>query len=240
MARPVSPLSRRWSRARLVRLREQFERQKRGISESALAEVEIASLMVRGGYSIAFLPESNMRTADLECCLGIDRLFVEITVVAPTSSSQRIGLFPRSRETMEGPLENDVRLGVLMRRLMARMAEKARQLSRYCAPVVLAVTVPDQILWMDPKQREGELDLKRLAGVLVTSLVQVPQLSAVLLTLWNVRSRQSQSNIRLANVHCVERSLLGKGLSPIRLLAVNSFATYSLGGKEIQALQKAM
>ena len=79
------------SRARLDRLREQFERQKRGVSEPAQVEVETAMMMKQAGFTVAFLEESETRTADLECYLGIDRLFVEITAIVPNPSMRRMG-----------------------------------------------------------------------------------------------------------------------------------------------------
>ena len=72
------------SRARLSWLREQFVRHRRGVSDAAQAEVDLASLFLRAGFSVSFLPESWVRTADLECYLGHDRLFVEVTVIVPT------------------------------------------------------------------------------------------------------------------------------------------------------------
>ena len=77
------------SRNRLTELREQFERQKRGVSEPAQAEVEAAHLLWQVGFSIAFLQESDARTADLECWLGNDRLFVEITAIIPNPPARR-------------------------------------------------------------------------------------------------------------------------------------------------------
>ena len=49
------------------------------VRESALAELELAVQLIRVGGKVTFLPESQARTADLECRLGRERLFVEIT-----------------------------------------------------------------------------------------------------------------------------------------------------------------
>ena len=224
---------------RLIGLREQFERGKHGVSESAATEVELAILFARAGFSVSFLQESGARTADLECYLGADRLFVEITVIVPTASHQYLVGVTDSEEE-DGILEDGHQYNVLLRRLFARITEKAKQLSRYCAPVILAVTIPDKRQWMDRKFPEEKLDLQRLAGSLVTVLPQVPQLSAVLLTLWSVQPQEARSNIRLANVHYVTRSSSDPSLPKVRLLAINSFATYRLNGEHIHMLQKAM
>ena len=225
---------------RLVGLREQFERQKRGVSEPAQVEIEIASLFMQAGFSVAFLEESATRTADLECYLGINRLFVEITAILPNlsaRSSTRAGvLFEEEDRFMEGHIHQEI----FLRRLLARMAEKAKQLSRYCAPVVLAVTVPNDFEWEGDKPRDHELDLQSFAGILATALAGVPQLSGVLLTCWNVAARPPRSNIRLSQAHWVTRSGTDSAFPRIRLLVINAFATYALDEKEIQALKIVM
>ena len=123
-------------------LLEQFERHRRGVSEPAQVEVEIASFMIKAGFSVTFLQESESRTADLECWLGTDRVFVEITAIVPSPTPRLTGI-PRSVPNHEEQFwEGDIRQEAFVRRLLARMAEKSRQLNRYCAPVILAVTVP--------------------------------------------------------------------------------------------------
>ena len=230
----------RGSRIRLMGLRDQFERRKSGVSESAAAEIELATMLVQAGFSISFLQESNARTADLECYLGLNRLFLEITVIVPATSRKDFVWIESAQEGEGMDLQNDHQTRVLLHRLVARMAEKAKQLDRYCAPVVLAVTVPDQVHGMNRKLPEEQLDLQRLAGGLASVLPHVPQLSALLLTIWSAQPQESRANIRLSNIHYVTRSSPSTGVPRIRLLAVNSFAKYELGREEIQILQKAM
>ena len=69
------------SRIRLVGLREQYERQQLGVSEPAQVEAEVAMLMRHAGFTVAFLEESETRTADLECYWGENRMFVEVTAI---------------------------------------------------------------------------------------------------------------------------------------------------------------
>ena len=228
------------SRVRLIGLREQFERQKRGVSEPAQVEIEVALFMNQAGFSVAFLEESETRTADLECYLGKDRLFVEMTAIVPNPSVRRGVWMTAPPEVNEKQIEDDMHQDVFVRRLVARMAEKARQLSRYCAPVLLAVTVPP-IEWLEEERYTQEkLDLQRLAGLLSTALTGIPQLSAVLLTCWNLSAKPAQSNIRLSNASWVARSEAEVVLPRIRLMVTNTAATYHLGGKEVVALKSVL
>ena len=111
-----------------------------------------------------------------------------------------------SLEVEEDLIEDDLYQDVLVRRLLARMREKARQLDRYCAPVLLAVTLPP-IEWLE-EERYGQekVDLQRFAGLLSTVLASTPQLSAVLLTCWNISAQPARSNIRLSNAYWVART----------------------------------
>jgi hypothetical protein len=228
------------SRTRLAELREQFDRQRRGVSEPAQAEVEVAYSLSQAGFSIAFLQESDARTADLECWLDTARLFVEITAIIPNPSARRSGRPGSGLDTAGGFMEGDFRQGAFVRRLLARMAEKSRQLSRYCAPVLLAVTVPnDELLERGPAVNE-KLDLQRLAGTLMTTLSGIPQLSGVLLTCWNVPAELSRSNVRLSQTFWVTRSGADVALPRIRLLVVNDFATYALSAREIRTLKATL
>lgn len=229
------------SRTRLAELREQFERQRRGISEPAQAEVEVAYSLTQGGFSIAFLKESEERTADLECWLGTDRLYVEITAIIPNPSDRRSaragsGVGWGAERFPEG----DIRQEAFVRRLLGRMAEKSRQLSRYCAPVLLAVTVPNDELLEGGPVSEEKLDLQRLAGMLTTTLSGFPQLSGVLLTCWNVAAELPRSNVRLSQTFWVTRSGADIALPRIRLLVVNGFAWYGLSEREIRALKATL
>ena len=228
------------SRTRLAELREQFERQKRGVSEPAQAEVEVAHSLTKGGFSIAFLQESDARTADLECWLDTNRLFVEITAIIPNPSARRPGRQGPGLDPADGFPAGDIRQEAFVRRLLARMAEKSRQLSRYCAPVLLAVTIPKDELLDGGAVLEEKLDLQRVAGMLTTTLAGIPQLSGVLLTCWNVPAEVSRSNVRLSQTHWVTRSGADVALPRIRLLVVNDFATYALSNREVQALKTTL
>ena len=216
------------SRARLSWLREQFVRHRRGVSDAAQAEVDLASLFLRAGFSVSFLPESWVRTADLECYLGHDRLFVEVTVIVP--SERRTRGFPKVQliggEDGNG-LEDDAEK-LLVKRIIARITEKARQLHYYCAPVILAITVPGQEKVVGSKSPKWVVDLKRLSGVLALTFPQVTQLSGVLLTFWDIQPRESKSNVRLNTINLVERASVGVLLPRVRLFASNPTARYPL------------
>lgn len=228
------------SRSRLTELREQFDRQRRGVSEPAQAEIEVAYSLSQAGFSVAFLQESDARTADLECWLDANRLFVEITAIIPNPPARRSGRTGPEGEMERGLSEGDMRQGAFVRRLLARMAEKSRQLSRYCAPVLLAVTVPnDELLERGPAV-EDKVDLQRLAAMLTTTLSGIPQLSGILLTCWNVPAKVSRSNVRLSQAFWVTRSGADVALPRIRLLIINDFATYGLSEREIRALKTTL
>ena len=228
------------SQLRLTGLREQFERHRRGVSEPAQVEVEIASFMIKAGFSVAFLQESESRTADLECWLGTNRVFVEITAIVPNPSPKLTGNPRPLPDTEEQFLEGDIRQEAFVRRLLARMAEKSRQLSRYCAPVLLAVTVPNDEFVEGEEFIQEELDLQRLAGIMSTALAGIPQLSGVLLTCWNIPAKPTRSNVRLSQAHWVTRSGSDVTLPRIRLLVINAFAAYALDDKEAQALKSIL
>lgn len=221
------------SRTHLARLVQRLTGHDRGARESALAELELATLLIRAGFRIGFLPESQAKTADLQCVLDRDRFFVEITaLVGSRHRSHR----PWTRRGRNGEDEQSEERGeVLMGRLLARISQKARQLVHYCAPVVLAITVPRQD-WL-PQRMEQALDLKRLAGAITVLLPRVRHLSAVLLSLWDVEPLPSRSGVRLANVHVVERSQQQAASPRIRALVINPAAGYALSGPELQALK---
>jgi len=225
------------SRTRLLGLREQFDRQKRGVSEPAQVEIEVALLMNEAGFSVAFLEESHIRTADLECYFGDDRLFVEITAIVPNPSSRRDAWTVVARADDEELLHDDLYQDVLVRRLIARMVEKSRQLNRYCAPVLLAITIPPMEWMEEEKYGQGKVDLQRLAGLLSTALVSIPQLSSVLVTCWNLSAKPVRSNIRLHNAAWVARSEAETILPRLRLLVTNTSGAYRLGEKEVAALK---
>ncbi|MCZ6780733.1 MAG: hypothetical protein O7C73_03705, partial [Nitrospirae bacterium] len=191
------------SRSRLTRLVTRLSSNDRGAQESALAELELAMLLFRAGFRIRFLPESQARTADLECTLGLTRLFVEVTALVGSPRRPRQRPIWRARRTHDQE-EYDGGCHELLERLLARTSQKARQLVHYCAPVLLGITVPPQDRRSD--WAEKPCDLKQLAGTITLLLTRLQQVSAVLLSLWGVEPSPAQSGVRLANVHMVERS----------------------------------
>jgi hypothetical protein len=176
----------------------------------------------------------------LEIYEGAHRFFAEVTVIQSTQGSTRksmgVRLQPhRSLESSDAFFEQ-----ALVKRLLSRMAEKARQLERYCAPVMLAVSVPDVPWGKGRRQEIPPLDLQRLAAMLVGVLVEVPQFSAVLLTLWKAPAQESRNPIRIRQVSCVTRPP-GDSQDPrIRLLATNPVARYRLTPRELRMVQDVM
>ena len=225
------------SRVRLIKLRDLFNRQKHGVSEPAQVEVEVALLMNQAGFSVAFLEESDVRTADLECYFGNERLFVEVTAIVPTPSVRR-GM--ESQDVDRVLFENDIYHDVFVRRLLSRMTEKAKQLNRYCAPILLTVTVPFSEWLEEIRSRQEKVDLQRLSGLLSTALTSIPQLSGILITCWNFSAQPARSNIRLSNATWVARSEGELKFPRIRLLVINPSATYSLEEKEVVALTSVL
>lgn len=223
----------RASRTRLARLLDRLTGHDRGALESALAELELATLLVRARFSIGFLPESQSRTADLECSLGQEWMYVEVTALVGSRRRPRWDSTARERKSVDEE-ENDGG-HVLTNRLVARISQKARQLVHYCAPVLLAVTVPHRDPWQD--RVTEELDLKRLAGTVTVMLTLVRHVSAVLLSLWDVEPAPARSGVRLANVHMVERPSRQTAYPRVRLLILNPAAAYPLSGWEIEALK---
>ena len=228
------------SQVRLRALLDQLNRLPPGQAASAHAEIETAFFLVQAGFSLAFLEATGGRTADVECYDGIHRFFVEITVIQSTQGAIRkpgnVGVQPHQiLETEDEFFEQ-----ALVKRLLSRMAEKAKQLDRYCAPVLLAVSVPD-VLWGNVRQQEiPPFDHQRLAALLVGVLADVPQFSGVLLTLWKAPARESRNPIRIRQVSCVTRPSGDVSKPRVRLLAVNPFARYQLTPRELHMVKKAM
>jgi hypothetical protein len=121
---------------------------------------------------------------------------------------------------------------------MARIAQKARQLADYCSPVLLAMTVPRSDPWDEEiRKRDGEvLDLKRLAGAVTVLLPLLPQVSAVLLSLWEIEPAPAKSGVRLANVRVVERSARQSAYPRVRMLIANPAASYPLSHLHTEVL----
>lgn len=233
----------RASQTRLARLIDRLGSHDPGAFESALAELELATLLVRVGFAVRFLPESQSRTADLECFLGLDRLNVEVTALVGMVGSRRrqhqsLGAPPLRRAWVGDEEEEPVGIE-LINRLMARISQKARQLADYCSPVLLAITMPRLDRWhkvMSPRQGE-RLDLKRLAGAVTVMLPPLSQVSAVLLSLWDIEPAPAKSGMRLANVQVVERSKRQTAYPRVRMLIANPAACFPLTGHQAKVLK---
>ncbi len=222
----------RGSRLRLSRLIHRLMSDDRGVRESAVAELELATLLIRSGFGIRFLPESQARTADLECRMGSERLFVEVTALVGTG--RHLDLEATRRKSSDDPEDETIGQG-LIERLVARVAQKAKQLADYTAPVVLALTVPPP----DPTLRLGEqaVDLKRLVGTMTLLLLSLRHVTAVVIALWSVQGMPMTSGVRLSNVHLVERSVHQAAYPRIRLLVTNPAAAAPLDERQLAALK---
>lgn len=233
----------RASRARLARLIDRLASADRGVQESALAELELATLLIRANASVSFLPESQARTADLECVVGQDRLFVEVTAMVGQAFRRRPLLPParQDRVTAEGH-ERGTDGKRLIDRVLARVAQKAKQLADYCAPVLLAVSVPrgDSELRRGRGHQVEEVDLKLLAGAVTLLLSKLPHLSAVLLSLWEVEPMVSLSGVRLANVLMVERSRQQSAYPRVRALIINPWAGFPVSELQRETLTRLL
>jgi len=228
------------SQARLAMLLHHINRFPARQAASAHAEIETAYFLAQAGFSIAFLEATGGRTADLECYEGTHRFFVEVTVIQSTQGSTRQSMNVRLQPHQILESSDEFFEQALVKRLLSRMAEKARQLERYCAPVMLAVSISD-VPWGKGRPREiPPLDLQRLAAMLVGVLVEVPQFSALLLTCWNAPALESRNPIRIRQVSWVTRPP-GDSQDPrIRLLATNPAARYRLTPTELRIVQNAM
>ena len=228
------------SQSRLDKLGNEMTQWPNSQAASARAEIETAYFLVNAGFSISFLEASGGRTADLECYDGPHRFFTEITVIQSTlGSSRRVeGTGPLNTRCLE-PSDQFFEQA-LVKRLLARMSEKGKQLAHYCAPVLLAVCVPDAVL-KSPKKRDiPSLDLQRLAALVVGVAAEVPQISAILLTFWKASAKKSRNDIRIRQVTWVTRPSGDLAYPRIRLIAENPFAHYPLTPLEVQAVQRAL
>jgi len=198
---------------------------------------------VNAGFALSFVREAETRTADLECYLEHDRLFVEVTVIVPTEPerSKKLGT---NRSTKSEEESSDFFKDALVKRMLARINEKSEQLVDYCAPVLLALTIVHQMEIPLPNgrmnSRKMALDLQQLGGVITTALGSVPQLSGVLFTLWNIQPAESRSNIRLSNVSVGEWVSKSKGFSQVRCFALNPTASYPIEPDACIALSRAL
>jgi hypothetical protein len=243
-ARPVADAERaRWealqrqcadggSRIRLASLIHRLQSRDRGVQESALAELDLATMLIRAGVSLRFLPESQARSADLECHIRNKRFFVEVTAMVGAAQRSR-ELWLRRPMSAGGELPSEAG-EVLRDAILARVRQKSKQLADYCDPVVLAISVPGLVPRMDSgevsvRSRDALLlDTKQLIGCLSLLLPRLPHLSGVLLALWDIEPLPFTSGVRLRNVSLVERSPHQHTSPRIRMLVLNPSADYPL------------
>jgi hypothetical protein len=216
------------SHLRLGRLIRRLTHADYGVRESALAEVEMAAQLIRVGVRVTFLPESRARTADLECRVGCERFFVEVTAMVGSAERQRLPLRGLDLDEVIGQEED--RGVILIHRILARIRQKAKQLADYCDPVVLGISIPRADLQGDRATRPEAiwLDLKMLAGTVTVLLTSLRSISAVMISLWDVESLPSKAGTRLANVELVERPRHQKTQPRVRLLIQNPMASAPL------------
>lgn len=216
------------SHLRLNRLVRRLTHYDYGVRESALAELELATQLIRTGVHVRFLPESQARTADLECCVGGERFFVEVTTMVGSAERQRLPL--RGLHLDEAIGQEEDRGVILIHRVLARIRQKTKQLADYCDPVILGISIPRADLRGDRATRPEEiwLDLKMLAGTVTVLLTKVSTLSAVLISLWDVEPLPSKAATRLANVDLIERPKQQKTQPRVRLLIQNPLALAAL------------
>jgi hypothetical protein len=209
------------SHLRLGRLVHRLTHYDCGVRESALAELELATQLIRVGTRVTFLPESQAKTADLECRLGRERFFVEVTAMVGSAERQRLPLRGLTLNEERGDEED--RGVILIHRILARIQQKAKQLTDYCDPVILSISIPRADLQGGKASRRDEirLDLKTLAGSSTVLLTRLRHLSAVMVSLWDVEPLPSKAGMRLANVKLVERPKQQRGYPRVRMLIRN-------------------
>ncbi len=95
----------------------------------------MATQLIRTGAHVTLLPESQARTADLECRIGLERVLVEVTTMVGSAERQRLPLRGLDLDEVVG--EEEDRGMILTHRILARIRQKAKQLADYCDPVVL-------------------------------------------------------------------------------------------------------
>ncbi|MBS0150206.1 MAG: hypothetical protein JSR31_04650 [Nitrospira sp.] len=216
------------SHLRLGRLIRRLTHADYGVRESALAEVELATQLIRVGVRVTFLPESRARTADLECRIGCERFFAEVTTMVGSAERQRLPIRGLDLDEVEGDEED--RGVILTHRILARIRQKARQLADYCDPVVLVISIPRADLQGGRTTRPEEiwLDLKMLAGTVTVLLMSLRSISAVMISLWDVEPLPSKAGTRLANVELTERPRQQKIQPRVRVMIHNPCATAAL------------
>jgi hypothetical protein len=218
------------SHFRLGRLVRRLTHYDYGVRESALAELELATQLIRVGARVTFLPESQARTADLECHLGRERFFVEVTAMVGSAERQRLPL--RGLMVADDELGDEEDRGlILIHRILARIQQKAKQLADYSDPVILSISIPRADLQGERTGRHEtiRLNLKALAGSVTVLLTKFRHLSAVMISLWDVEPLPSKAGTRLANVELVERPKQQRGYPRVRVLIQNPGTIAPLG-----------
>jgi hypothetical protein len=220
---------------RLGRLVRRITHYDYGVRESALAELELAAQLIRVGARVIFLPESQARTADLECRVGRDRFFVEITAMVGSAERQRLPL--RGLLADENGFDETDRGVIVMHRILARVQQKAKQLADYAAPVVLCISIPRADLRGEHRLRCEAiwLDLKSLAGAVTLLITKLRAISAVMISFWDIVPMPATSSARLANVEVVERSTHQLGYPRVRMFIKNPAANAPLTERQQEA-----
>ncbi|MGA6826659.1 hypothetical protein ACO9S2_03475 [Nitrospira sp. NS4] len=228
------------SHLRLGRLVDRLLHYDYGVRESALAELELATQLIRVGVRVNFLPESQARTADLECRLGAERFFVEVTAMVGSAERQRLPL--RGLIADEALGDEEDRGVILIHRILARIQQKAKQLADYCDPVILSISIPRADLQGEKTTRPDAiwLDLKTLAGSVTVLLTRLRSLSAVMISLWDVEPLPSKAGTRLANVELVERPKHRRSEPRARLLIRNPGTIAPLSARQDEAFYQVL
>jgi hypothetical protein len=222
------------SHLRLGRLLHRLTHSDPGVKESALAELELATQLIRAQAHVTFLPESKTRSADLECHLGRDRFLVEVTAMVGSAPRRRMPLRGIARDEEQG--EEEDRGVILLHRILARIQQKAKQLADYCDPVVLHISIPRADLQSGKGGRPEAiwLDVKALSGAVTVLLTSLRHLSAVLISLWDVEPLPSKAGTRLANVELVERPKSQRTHPRVRMLIHNPGAASPLSERQAE------
>jgi hypothetical protein len=226
------------SRGRLARLIHRLGSRDRGVQESALAELELATLLIRAGLSLRFLPESQARSADFECHVYEERFFIEVTaMVGAAERSKALSLRPIVPH--EDGEQSDTPGDLLVNAILARVRQKAKQLTDYSDPVLLAISVPrlHERTMVLRSHDSVRLDVKQLVGWLSLLLPGLSHLSGVLLALWDVEPLPFKSNVRLGNVFLVERSRHQHAYPRVRMLVLNPAADHPLRARGTGAIR---
>ena len=226
------------SHLRLGRLLHRLDHHDLGVQESALAELELATQLIRVGLQVTFLPESQARTADLECRVGSERFFVEVTAMVGSAERRRLPMRGIMRD--EEPEEETDRSVILTHRVLARISQKAKQLVDYCDPVILSISIPRADLrgGRQGRREQIRMDLKALAGSITVDLMRLRHLSAVLISLWDVEPLPAKAGTRLANVDLVERTRHQRTHPRVRMFIQNPAAAASLSERQADIVQR--